>query len=42
MKYNFYPDVEEEFDIAIEYYEGCKPRLGEEFAQEVFATIQRS
>jgi hypothetical protein len=41
MKFYFHPDADEEFDNAIEYYEGCQPDLGLEFAEEVYATIAR-
>jgi len=41
MKYTFCPEAEEELNRAIEYYEECKIGLGEEFAREVFTTIQR-
>jgi len=41
MKFYFHPDANEEFDKAIEYYEGCQPDLGLEFAEEVYATIAR-
>lgn len=39
MKYGFHPEAEAEFLDAIEYYEGCKPGLGHEFAIEVHSTI---
>lgn len=41
MKYTFYPEAEIELNVAIDYYEECKIGLGEEFAQEIFAAIQR-
>ena len=37
----FYPEAEDEFDMAVEYYEECQPGLGLEFAEEVYATIAR-
>lgn len=40
MKYGFHPEAEAEFLDAIEYYEGCKPGLGYEFAIEVHSTIE--
>ena len=41
MTYLFHPEAEEEFNIAIDYYEECKNGLGLEFANEVYKTIQR-
>jgi len=41
MRFYFHEDAEREFDKAIEYYEGCRPGLGLEFAQEVYAAITR-
>ena len=41
MTYLFHPEAEEEFNIAIDYYEKCKAGLGLEFANEVYKTIQR-
>jgi hypothetical protein len=40
MKYGFHPEAEAEFLDAIEYYEGCKPGLGYDFAIEVHSTIE--
>jgi len=42
MSFSFHPEAEEEFNIAIEYYENIEPGLGYDFALEVFLTIQRS
>ena len=39
MKYGFHPEAEAEFHQAIDYYEGCEPGLGYDFALEVHATI---
>lgn len=41
MNYIFYPEAEEELNLAAEYYEECKTGLGKEFAHEIFSTIQR-
>ncbi len=41
MKFYFHSDAEREFDDAVEYYEKCRPGLGLEFAEEVYATISR-
>ena len=41
MTFHFHPEAAHEFERAIDYYEECKPRLGEDFAFEVFATIER-
>jgi hypothetical protein len=40
MKYGFHPEADEEFVDAIEYYEGCEPGLGYDFAIEVHSTIE--
>lgn len=41
MKFSFHPRAEEEFDEAVQYYENCQKGLGLEFAEEVYATIER-
>ncbi len=41
MKFYFHPEAEAEFDRYVNYYEHCKPGLGLEFAEEVYATIGR-
>ena len=41
MRFYFHPDAEAEFDKAVEYYNQSQPRLGIEFAEEVYATITR-
>ena len=41
MKFYFHEYVETEFDRAVEYYEDCRYGLGIDFAQEVYATIDR-
>ena len=40
MTYSFHPEAESEFVEAINYYEGCEPGLGEDFALEVNSTIR--
>lgn len=42
MSFSFHPEAEEEFNIAIEYYEDIEPGLGYDFSLEVYSTIQRS
>jgi toxin ParE1/3/4 len=41
MRFLFHPAADDEFDLAVEYYETCQPGLGLEFAEEVYATIAR-
>jgi hypothetical protein len=41
MKFFFHEHAETEFDKAVEYYESCRDGLGMEFAQEIYATIER-
>lgn len=41
MRFYFHHNAEAEFDGAVEYFEQCRPGLGLEFAQEVYATIAR-
>jgi hypothetical protein len=41
MKFFFHEYAETEFERAAEYYESCRHGLGMEFAQEVYATIDR-
>ena len=41
MTYSFHPEAEEELDRAVDYYEAYSPGLGMEFADEIYATIQR-
>jgi len=40
MKWSFHPEAETEFHAAIDYYEEYESGLGEDFAIEVYATIQ--
>ena len=42
MSFSFHPEAEEEFNLAIDYYEEAEPGLGYDFAQEVYSTIQRA
>jgi len=42
MRFFFHEQAEAELDSAVEYYESCRYGLGMEFAQEVYATIDRS
>ncbi len=42
MSFPFHPEAEEEFNDAIDYYEGIAPGLGYDFALEVHSTIKRS
>ncbi len=41
MRFYFHEYAETEFDRAVEYYEDISYGLGIEFAQEVYATIDR-
>lgn len=41
MRFYFHEDAETEFARSVEYYEDCRRGLGIEFAQEVYATIDR-
>ena len=41
MEFIFHQDAEDEFNKAIEYYNICKPKLGLEFAEEIYSTIKR-
>ena len=41
MRYFFHPEADEEFDEAIRYYEEAQIGLGLEFAEEVYATVER-
>ena len=41
MKFYFHEHAEMEFERAVEYYEDCRHGLGIDFAQEVYATIDR-
>lgn len=40
MSYAFHPDAKAELNEAVDYYNGCRPELGWDFAREVYATIQ--
>lgn len=39
MTFDFHPEAETEFLEAIEYYEGCEPGLGGDFALEVQSSV---
>lgn len=41
MKFYFHARAEEEFDEAVAYYENCQSGLGLEFAEEIYASVQR-
>ncbi len=41
MTFSFHPEVEAEFNEAIDYYEDQDRGLGYDFAIEVYATLQR-
>jgi len=41
MNYSFHEAAEQEFFVAIEYYEECYTGLGLKFSEEVYATIKR-
>jgi len=41
MRFYFHEHAETEFDRTVEYYEDCRHGLGIEFAQEIYATIDR-
>ena len=41
MRFYFHPRANAEFDEAVRYYEDCQPDLGLDFAEEVYAAIQR-
>jgi plasmid stabilization system protein ParE len=42
VNFSFHPEAEEEFNLAIDYYENINPGLGLDFALEVYTTIQRT
>ena len=41
MTYAFHPEAEAEFNGAIDYYEAREAGLGNDFAVEVYAAVQR-
>ncbi|HEC13399.1 MAG TPA: type II toxin-antitoxin system RelE/ParE family toxin [Acidiferrobacteraceae bacterium] len=41
MTWRFHPEARTEFLAAIEWYEEQQPNLGKQFAEEVFAAIDR-
>jgi len=42
MSFRFYPDAEAELTESIQYYEKAQPGLGQDFALEIYASIQRA
>jgi plasmid stabilization system protein ParE len=40
MNYAFHPDAKAELNEAVDYYNGCQPELGLDFAREVYTAIQ--
>jgi len=42
MNYSFHPEAEEEFNVAIDYFEKVEPGLGFDFAFEVYCAIERT
>ncbi len=40
MTFSFHPEAKDEFNEAIEYYEGCGLGLGYDFSIEVYTAIQ--
>jgi hypothetical protein len=40
MKYSFHPEVEDEFNEAITYYEDCSVGLGLDLSLEVFCPFR--
>mgnify|MGYP003958301265 FL=1 len=42
MSFSFHPEAEKELNKAIDYYEKIEPKLGRDFALEVYSSIQRS
>lgn len=40
MNYFFHPEAEKEFLEAVNYYNECQDKLGEEFAKEIYKSIQ--
>lgn len=40
MRLTFHPEAKAELNKAVDYYDGCQPGLGSEFAQEVQAAVR--
>ena len=40
MTFSFHPEAEREFLAATDYYESCESGLGQDFALEIYSTIQ--
>jgi plasmid stabilization system protein ParE len=41
VRYSFHPDAKTELLDAINYYEACQSGLGQDFAYEVYAALER-
>ena len=41
MNYAFHPLAKAELAEAADYYEECRPGLGDEFLKEIYSAIQR-
>lgn len=42
MSFHFHLDAESEFSEAIQYYEDVEPGRGQDFAIEVYSSVQRA
>ena len=42
MSFSFHPEAEQELTEAVQYYEEIEPGLGNDFAVEAFAAVQRA
>jgi hypothetical protein len=40
LKYSFHPAAEKELTDAVDYYNDCQNGLGQEFAKEIYRTVQ--
>jgi plasmid stabilization system protein ParE len=41
MKFTFHPKARHELDRSVDFYEAQQTKLGEEFLEEVYASVQR-
>lgn len=41
MQYDFHPDAQRELQIAVDYYDGINPELGDAFLDEVERSLER-
>jgi toxin ParE1/3/4 len=41
VTYRFLPQARVDFDLAVDWYEAQQPGLGDDFLNEVYATVQR-